>query len=60
MNNENLITFGELKTWDIFETEDGHYYLKTETVKDFNAILLTGKHVECFTFDDNAKVEKFK
>jgi hypothetical protein len=60
MSNEELITFGELKTWDIFETETGDYYLKSELVDDFNAMLLTGKHVECFTFSEDDKVKKFK
>lgn len=51
--------FGELKIWDIFETEAGNYYLKIETNNGFNAILLTGKQVECDYFDDNVDVIKF-
>ena len=60
MDNEDLISFGELNVWDIFETETGDYYLKAEPTNGFNAILLTGKHVECFTFDNNIEVKKFK
>lgn len=60
MKNENLITFGELKIWDIFETNTGDYYLKTEPVNGFNTILLTGEHVKYFTFEPSAEVVKFK
>ena len=51
--------FGELKIWDIFETGTGDYYLKIEINNGFNAILLTGKQVECDYFNDNVSVRKF-
>lgn len=51
--------FGELNIWDIFETETGDYYLKVETNNGFNAILLTGKQVECEYFNDDVDVTKF-
>lgn len=51
--------FGELNNWDIFETDGGEYYLKIEPKNGFNSILLTGKEVECFRFDDDTDVIKF-
>lgn len=51
--------FGELNNWDIFETYGGEYYLKIEPKNGLNSILLTGKEVECYYFDDNTDVIKF-
>lgn len=53
------ITFQELQVWDIFQTETGDYYIKIDPVNGFNSILLTGKEVECYNFDNNTKVSKF-
>lgn len=60
MDNKDLVTFGELSVWDIFETKTGDYYLKTNLTNGFNTILLTGEHIKCFTFGDDEKVAKFK
>lgn len=53
------ITFQELKVWDIFKTETEDYYIKINPTNGFNSILLTGKEIECYNFDDNTKVSKF-
>lgn len=63
MNNqkiEDIITFGELEKWDIFETESGDYYLKTEPSNGFNTILLTGDYIKLLCFENDTKVWKFK
>ena len=52
------MTFEELQVWDIFQIEKD-YYIKIEPTNGFNAILLTGKEVECHLFDDNTEVIKF-
>lgn len=53
------ITFQDLKTWDVFQTETEDYYIKINPTNGFNSILLTGKEIECYYFDDNTVVEKF-
>ena len=53
------ITFKDLKTWDVFQTETEDYYIKINPTNGFNSILLTGKEIECYYFDDNTVVEKF-
>lgn len=53
------ITFQDLNTWDVFKTETEDYYIKINPINGFNSILLTGKEVECYFFDNNIKVEKF-
>lgn len=54
-----MITFGELRIWDIFKTETEDYYIKINPTNGFNSILLTGKEVEYYYFDNNTEVSKF-
>ena len=56
---DNNITFQNLKIWDIFQTETEDYYIKIKPTNGFNSILLTGKEVDCFHFDNETKVVKF-
>ena len=59
METDNSIIFQELKVWDIFKTNTEDYYIKINPKNGFNSILLTGKEVECYYFDDNTEVSKF-
>lgn len=55
---DSNITFQDLKIWDIFQTETEDYYIKIKPTNGFNSILLTGKEIDCFNFDDVTKVIK--
>lgn len=59
MEKDSNTIFQELKIWDIFKTDTEDYYIKISPTNGFNSILLTGKKIECYCFDDDTEVSKF-